>query len=138
MTHRRTWKMLTPKIQASWCGLVPFGIFANFPRNFRYHNREPRTKNRRTKQMSRLKQISMKRKVRVPTFAVTALLTALPGLASTIITLPVATSGAECISVNGTVVDNTTSCSNGGGSANVTQSPFAEVSSSAVAGTGMS
>jgi hypothetical protein len=87
--------------------------------------------------MSRLTQISMKRKVGAPAFVVTALLTALPGLASTI-TLPVATSGAECISVNGTVVDNTTNCSNGGGSADVTQSPFAEVSSGAVAGPGMS
>jgi hypothetical protein len=79
----------------------------------------------------------------VPRFAVTlasilaALLTALPGLASTI-TLPVATSGAECISVTGTVVDTLTGCSAGGGTAGVTLSPFAGVTSSAVAGSNMS
>jgi hypothetical protein len=75
---------------------------------------------------------------RVPSFAVAAaLLTTLPGLASTIF-LPVATSGAECIPTSGPVVDNTTSCSAGGASAQVTLSPFPGVATTAVAAQGTS
>jgi hypothetical protein len=91
------------------------------------------------------KQVRMKRNVRVPNFGVTlaptlaaALLTTLPGLASPIVTLPVPTSGAECISVSGVVVDTTTGCSDGGGTAAVTLSPFAAVTASASAPPGMS
>jgi hypothetical protein len=69
---------------------------------------------------------------KVPSFAVTlapilaaALLTTLPGVASTVF-LPVATSGAECIPASGMVVDNTINCSVGGGSAQVTRRPLSE------------
>ena len=83
---------------------------------------------------------------KVPSFAITlapilatALLTTLPEFASPIIVnLPVATSGAECIPASGPVVDNTISCSAGGGSAQVTLSPFAGVAASAVAAQGTS
>jgi len=75
--------------------------------------------------------------VKLASILAAALLTALPGLASTI-TLPTPTSGAECISALGTVVDSTTSCSNGGGTAAATLSPFAGVTASAVAGPNMS
>jgi hypothetical protein len=83
--------------------------------------------------------------MRVSNFAITlaptlaaALLTTLSALALPIVTLPNPTSGAECTSVSGTVIDTTTSCSAGGGSAAVTLSPFAGVTSSAVAGPNMS
>ncbi|MGD0301431.1 MAG: hypothetical protein ABSE86_30510 [Bryobacteraceae bacterium] len=72
--------------------------------------------------------------VNVPGIALTlaaALAAALPGFAEPV--LPAPTTGAECTSVTGVVVNSFTSCSAGGGVAQVTLAPFAGVSSSASA-----
>ncbi len=77
--------------------------------------------------------------MKVPGIALTlaaALAAALPGFAD--ITLPAATTAAECVSATGVVVDSFTSCSAGGGVAQVTLAPFAGVSSSATAAPFMS
>jgi hypothetical protein len=66
------------------------------------------------------------------------LFAALPGFADPSITLPPATSVAECTSVLGVVVDDPVSCSAGGGVAQATLSPFAGVSAQATAGSDMS
>src|SRR5580658_1674720 len=73
----------------------------------------------------------MRRKTCFTLTLAAALAAALPGFADPI--LPAATTGAECISVTGVVVNSFTSCSAGGGVAQVTLAPFAGVSSSATA-----
>jgi hypothetical protein len=79
--------------------------------------------------------------VKIPYIGLTvaaALAAALPGFADPIVTLPSATSVAECVSVLGVVVDDPVSCSAGGGVAQVTLAPFAGVSTQATASADMS
>jgi hypothetical protein len=73
----------------------------------------------------------MRRKTCIAWTLAAALTVALPGFAEP--TVPAATTGAECISVTGEVVNSFTGCSAGGGVAQVTLAPFAGVSSSAMA-----
>jgi hypothetical protein len=80
----------------------------------------------------------MTKKTSIALTLAAALFAALPGFADPTITLPSATSVTECTSVTGVVVDDPFSCSDGGGVAQATLSPFAGVSAQATAGANMS
>ena len=80
----------------------------------------------------------MTKKTSIASTLATVLFAVLPGFADPTITLPSATSVAECTSVLGVVVDDPVSCSAGGGVAQATLSPFAGVSARAKAGSNMS
>src|SRR5580704_17438494 len=82
--------------------------------------------------MGRVVGVRMTRKSYLGLTLAAALFAALPGFAEP--TAPSANTGAECTSVTGAVVNSFTSCSAGGGVAQVTLAPFAGVSSSATAG----